>query len=382
MRSLGWVGGAAGIIVGSPLDVLKARLQAPRSTATMNNEAPPSAWQTLTRLVRYEGINSLFKGVLAPVVGLAGLNAILFVSYGSLLRVFERQHHQQEHQQQQHHHAGGGLTGEKEPFMPSLAQIYIAGCGAGIACFFFSTPTELVKIQAQVSRIPKSSWEVSKEIFARSGLRGFYQGGWITVIRDAPSYGIYFWVYEGMKRILELDQSQNSSDSSNAWKLLVAGGMAGAVSWSSIYPLDVIKSRLQMQVVSSSSSSSSSSSLPSAAANRAMPSIANVAESTIHQSRLVRQYHGSQATTQNGSVTQSTGSSINNTAQLSEAALLTGRSERPYTSIKDCIIRSYRAEGPSVFFRGLLPTIVRGFPVNAVTFYVYEVVMEMLSSRN
>lgn len=182
-----------------------------------------------------------------------------------------------------------------------------------------------------------------------------------------------------MKRILELDQSQNSSDSSNAWKLLVAGGMAGAVSWSSIYPLDVIKSRLQMQVVSSPSSTS----LPSSSAvNRAMPSIANVAESTIHQSRLVRQYHGSQATTQNGSVTQSTGSSINNTAQLSEAALLTGRSERPYTSIKDCIIRSYRAEGPSVFFRGLLPTIVRGFPVNAVTFYVYEVVMEMLSSSS
>lgn len=208
-------------------------------------------------------------------------------------------------------------------------------------------------------------------------LVGFYQGGWITVIRDAPSYGIYFWVYEGMKRILELDQSQNSSDSSNAWKLLVAGGMAGAVSWSSIYPIDVIKSRLQMQVVSSSSSSSSSLS-SSSATNRAMPSIANVTESTIHQSRLVRQYHGSQATTQNGSVTQSTGS-INNTAQLSEAALLTGRSERPYTSIKDCIIRSYRAEGPSVFVRGLLPTIVRGFPVNAVTFYVYEVVMEMLS---
>lgn len=104
-------------------------------------------------------------------MGLAGLNAILFVSYGSLLRVFERQHHL-EQQQQQHHNAGGGFTGEKEPFMPSLTQIYIAGCGAGIACFFFSTPTELVKIQAQVSRIPKSSWEVSKEIFARSGLRG------------------------------------------------------------------------------------------------------------------------------------------------------------------------------------------------------------------
>lgn len=204
-------------------------------------------------------------------------------------------------------------------------------------------------------------------------LVGFYQGGWITVIRDAPSYGIYFWVYEGMKRILELDQAQNSSDTSNAWKLLVAGGMAGAISWSSIYPLDVIKSRLQMQVVSPSSSSS----IPSSA-NRMTPSLINDAESTIPQSRLVRQYRTYQTTTsQNSSVTQLTGSI--NTAALSETEMLTGRPERPYTSIKDCIIRSYRAEGASVFFRGLIPTIIRGFPVNSVTFYVYEVVMEVLS---
>jgi solute carrier family 25 carnitine/acylcarnitine transporter 20/29 len=134
---------------------------------------------------------------------------------------------------------------------------------------------------------------------------GFYQGGVITMIRDAPSYGIYFWAYESMKRVLEV---QSGDD---AWKLLLAGGVAGTVSWASIYPIDVVKSRLQMQ---------------------------------------------------------------HNKHNENTRLLI----DRPYASIKDCVVKSYKAEGASVFFRGLWPTLIRAFPVNAVTFYVYEIVMDLL----
>ncbi|SAM03022.1 hypothetical protein [Absidia glauca] len=283
----GWVGGAAGILVGSPLDVLKARLQAPRQHHQLQQQQSVGAWHTLTQMVRIEGVGSLFKGVLAPVMGLAGLNAILFVSYGGLLRAFNSDTNQ----------------------TPSLGQVYLAGCGAGMACFLFSTPTDLIKIQAQMSRINKTSMEVVKEIFHRSGFRG----GWSTLMRDAPSYGVYFWAYEGMKRML-VDPSNPSA----AWPLLLAGGMAGTLSWASIYPLDVIKSRLQMQQPSP---------LPGAT-----------------------------------------------------TPLLTAL-DRPYTSIRDCVVRSYRAEGVGVFFRGLVPTVLRGFPVNAVTFWMYEWVMAWLSTH-
>ena len=34
-----------------------------------------------------------------------------------------------------------------------------------------------------------------------------------------------------------------------AWETLVAGGIAGVVTWVSIYPLDVVKTRLQTQSV-------------------------------------------------------------------------------------------------------------------------------------
>lgn len=56
----------------------------------------------------------------------------------------------------------------------------------------------------------------------------------MTVLRDAIGYGFYFKSYEEMR---------------NRWGLgvLLAGGIAGCVSWASIYPLDVIKTRVQVQ---------------------------------------------------------------------------------------------------------------------------------------
>lgn len=309
-------------------------------------------------------------------MGLAGLNAILFVSYGGLLRAFERQHQP------------SSAFDNNADFEPTLGQVYLAGCGAGIASFFFSTPTDLVKIQAQVSVTPKSSWQVTREIFSRNGIRGtvwcklcyllldflrlicisnigFYQGGWITIIRDAPSYGIYFWVYEGMKRLLEVDQTQNTCGS-NAWKLLLAGGAAGALSWTSIYPIDVVKSRLQMQVVPSKPSPS----------NATFSTPAPAILSTTKQQRMLHTtaIAGAEPTPLSSSTCPST-NMRSNTASCS--AILDAR---PYASIRDCIVRSYKTDGAGVFFRGVGPTILRAFPVNAVTFYVYEVMMEFLDN--
>ncbi|KAI7850103.1 mitochondrial carrier domain-containing protein [Circinella umbellata] len=272
----------------------------------------------------------MFKGIFAPLMGLAGLNAVLFVSYGSILREFEKQHNLD--LLQENNNGGGGT------YVPTLSQVYIAGFGAGVAGFLFSAPTELVKIKEQVSRVPKGSWEVIKELLARDGVRGLYQGGWITIIRDAPSYGVYFWVYEGMKRLLETEAGK-----SNAWQLLLAGGTAGVVSWSSIYPIDVVKSRLQMQVMPPSRGSSASgyahSTLPTPTRN-------NPSEQRLYG-------------------TLSSSSNI-------------GSAVRPYTSIKDCVVRSYQAEGISVFYRGLGPAVLRAFPVNAVTFFTYEWMMDAL----
>jgi len=46
----------------------------------------------------------------------------------------------------------------------------------------------------------------------------------------------------------------------------------------------------------------------------------------------------------------------------------TGIAKYKYKSIEDCFSKSLAQDGPRVFVRGLLPTILRAFPTNAATF--------------
>eukprot|EP00126_Sphaerothecum_destruens_P006453 Sdes_comp19362_c0_seq1m10605 len=49
-----------------------------------------------------------------------------------------------------------------------------------------------------------------------------------------------------------------------------------------------------------------------------------------------------------------------------------------YTSTWDCVMKSYRSQGWKIFFVGLNSAIIRAFPVNAVIFLVYEVSLRLL----
>lgn len=73
-----------------------------------------------------------------------------------------------------------------------------------------------------------------RDIYRSNGMRGLYFGGLITSLRDSIGYGFYFWGYEGAKYIL-LDPSD--SERMKAGKMLSAGGIAGCITWASVYPL-------------------------------------------------------------------------------------------------------------------------------------------------
>jgi len=48
-----------------------------------------------------------------------------------------------------------------------------------------------------------------------------------------------------------------------------------------------------------------------------------------------------------------------------------GRLAARYSSVLDCVVRSWRAEGVSVFYRGTLISCMRAFPTNAIVLVVY-----------
>jgi len=214
----GYVSGAVGIVIGNPLDLIKVRLQARHAIDTQ----VPSAY-----IRQFESTASLVSGTAAPILGYGALNALLFVSYNrtevSLSQALSLQQ--------------------------NLWTTWIAGAVGGLATWVVSTPTELIKCRAQVACPPLSSLEVARRVLRTEGIRGLYFGGVVTALRDSIGYGFYFWSYEMGKRWLATSPDRQIGLHHEAANVLLCGGVAGVVTWASIFPLDVIKTRVQTQAL-------------------------------------------------------------------------------------------------------------------------------------
>ena len=167
----GYASGAIGILVGNPLDLIKTRLQAGTIATTANDNVPSGYDAKLPWASQLEHWSALVRGAAAPILGYGALNALLFVTYNRSLAVLN--------------------TGKLDdwPEHPSAGSVWTAGALGGLAIFFVSAPTELVKCRAQVSSPPRSSLDVTKELWRRGKLRGLYLGGGITCMRDSVGYG-------------------------------------------------------------------------------------------------------------------------------------------------------------------------------------------------
>lgn len=200
----GCVGGAAGVLIGHPLDTVKVIMQT------------SSKQTTLRSVMRNCSISSLYQGIKAPLSGLTAINAIVFGVHGSIMRFCPEESQRQK-----------------------LIWCGVAGSCAGLAQSFISSPIELVKTRAQLNAVP--IWQLTKQVLkTEGGLKGLYRGFWITVARDCPAFATYFLSFEWlMGRLRNSDQRPSTAD------MLIAGGSAGAISWLAIYPLDVVKSRIQ-----------------------------------------------------------------------------------------------------------------------------------------
>jgi len=211
----GYLSGAVSIMLGNPLDLIKVRLQ---------NSAHVGAIPLQT-VSQFPTIGTLIRGTAAPVLTNGAVGSILYMSYN---RVTD-------------------LMNAGNPSRPSLWMTFLAGAIAALPTWVVNTPTELIKCRTQLSSPPASSFEVTKDIIRTSGIRGLYFGGAVTVLRDSIGYGFYFWTYELSTRFMTSEVKMGNV--SEAAKVLLCGGLAGVVSWGSIFPLDVIKTRVQAQVM-------------------------------------------------------------------------------------------------------------------------------------
>ena len=238
----GGIGGIAGIIVGHPFDSIKVRYQMAATTALE---------------VQQLAISSLFRGIGAPITTAALVNASIFMTYGESSRVFDR-----------YVNDNNGL----------LKQIF-CGSFTGIVSSIILCPTELVKIKMQTQNNEaktayRSSFHAARSILANHGIQGLYRGFVATSVRQGIGFGVYFSSYDRLKCHLKYQLGAEHS-----WlPSILAGGIAGSLSWAVIYPIDLIKSRIQALSLSTISKSKLS--------------IWKVAENTLRQQGWQSLYRG------------------------------------------------------------------------------------------
>ncbi|CAL4915716.1 unnamed protein product [Urochloa decumbens] len=242
----GTVGGAAQLVVGHPFDTVKVKLQ--------SQPAPPryaGAGDAVRQTLAAEGARGLYKGMGAPLATVAAMNAVLFTVRGQMEAVLR-----------------------SEPGVPlTVGQQVVAGAGAGVAVSFLACPTELIKcrLQAQsalaTAAAPTPAFaavaapaaaakyggpvDVARHVLrSEGGARGLFKGLVPTLAREVPGNAIMFGVYEATKRALAAaaagGEEDTSSEQLGRGSLILAGGLAGASFWGSVYPADVVKSVLQV----------------------------------------------------------------------------------------------------------------------------------------
>ncbi|KAJ7124055.1 mitochondrial carrier [Mycena crocata] len=213
----GSVGGAAQVLVGQPLDTVKTRAQiAPKGMFK-------GPMDILTQTVRKEGFFALYKGMASPLLGIAGVNSLLFASYGVSRRIIS-------------------------PFPQlTLGETAVAGSMAGAANAILASPVEMFKVRMQGQyggETDKRLRVVAREMWTQWGFRkGVMRGYWVTVAREIPAYAGFFTAYEFTKRKF----SAKYGNQLPVWALLASGSTGGIAYWLSCYPLDVIKSRIQLR---------------------------------------------------------------------------------------------------------------------------------------
>ena len=179
------IGGIIGIsqgIVGHPFDTMKVIYQ---NKSSLNS-------------VKINNMNGLYRGLKYPIYANFLTNMTIFPIYEKTKRTILTNY---------------DITYNKTNtiFWPS----YIAGTIGG----FLSTPliyiTDLAKIKKQMKPNNKINYKI---LIKNKGLL-------LTMYRESFAFGIYFYTYD------KLNKNYNS---------FFSGGMAGCMSWTITYPIDVI----------------------------------------------------------------------------------------------------------------------------------------------
>ncbi|TRY67464.1 hypothetical protein TCAL_05277 [Tigriopus californicus] len=223
----GGVGGSCSVLSGHPFDTIKVRIQTMPKPRLGEKPIYTGTFDCVIKTVKLEGFTGLYKGMGAPLVGVAPIFALMFMGFG-----FGKKIQQNDPDEE--------LTN---------AQLGIAGGVAGVLTTVVMAPGERIKCILQVQQAAtgppkyKGPVDVVQSLYRTGGIRSIYRGTCATLLRDIPANAAYFTSYEIIKR--NMAPAGGDPSQLSLGRTLLAGGLAGICNWVVALPPDVIKSRLQ-----------------------------------------------------------------------------------------------------------------------------------------
>ncbi|KAJ2867511.1 hypothetical protein GGH94_000796 [Coemansia aciculifera] len=227
-----------GMLVGYPFDSLKTRMQTYHY---------PSLLACARKSIAEEGVRGLYRGLLPPLLTASAAKSLSF-------SVFEEtKHWLRRHDPFATQQAPFGLANFQRKTVGSVAlSAGVSGSISGAVIAVLCCPLELIKVQMQLARLLNRDPTSSDTATASSKPVG------TLIIRDSSGTAIYFASYETVKETL---RRLTGSDTTGPLTHMLAGGTCGVVSWLLIFPVDLIKSTMQSQVLKPKGSKTFASSL-------------------------------------------------------------------------------------------------------------------------
>jgi solute carrier family 25 (mitochondrial carnitine/acylcarnitine transporter), member 20/29 len=101
-----------------------------------------------------------------------------------------------------------------------------------------------MQIQSNTNPIYTGPGDAVRKIYSSYGIAGLYKGQVPTLAREAIGYGAYFYAYETLVQRHMIRYHIKREELPAPYAVLY-GAAAGYALWACIYPIDVIKTRIQ-----------------------------------------------------------------------------------------------------------------------------------------
>ncbi|XGW08421.1 hypothetical protein V3C99_011053 [Haemonchus contortus] len=215
---LGSIAGACGATAVYPIDLVKTRMQNQRTSSFVGEVMYKNSFDCFKKVVKFEGLLGLYRGLLPQIVGVAPEKAIKLTMNDFVRDKFT-----------------------KEGKIPFWAEVLAGGCAGG-SQVIFTNPLEIVKIRLQVAGEIQSAQKIGVfTVLKDLGFIGLYKGARACFLRDIPFSAIYFPAYAHAKlHTADVDGINHPSS------LFASAFIAGVPAAGLVTPADVIKTRLQV----------------------------------------------------------------------------------------------------------------------------------------